>query len=281
MDDENYMQSSFVADFNEGYFLRNMFEYLKNTNSSGIFVFKEDTITYEQSEQSKTIVNEFEINTSDLVRYEFNSVAPIRIGLNLHDVLSITKTVGKKDGLRFYKLAKDPFLYIQIISQNNTNTIEKDNFSVIKPQNIKPLTFSPPEYSRTEKNPNVTLVNTRFIKLCKALSSLKCDTITAIGYPEGITLISMSQGILVGRIEKIGVVEDEPIENFEKLPNNPIVKMRYSTMKFLGRIGNLCSSGTIKIFMEKDKPMKLITKIGNYGVIRVYIYSFKELGEKN
>lgn len=266
--------SYFVADFNDGYSLRNTLEYLKNTNSSGVLKFFPDKIVYEQSDKTKVIVNKIEINTSDLAHYEFYSENNlISIGLNISDVLSVTKTIGKKDGVRFYKLKDEQYLYIQIISQSS-NAVEKDNVSIIKPQQINLLPFEEPEYERSERTPNAAILSSKFSKLCKALSALKCETITVIGYPEGITFASISQGVLIGRIEKIGNVDDEPIDSCIENMKRPLIKIRCSTMKSLGKIGNLCTTGMVKMFIEHGKPLKLISKIGNYGTLKSFIYSY-------
>lgn len=128
--------ASFVAEFSDGYSFRNMIEYLRVTNTQGNFRFGRESIKYEQANASNVILNQIEIQSFELTHYEFYSrTDEIIIGVTIADMRLITKTTGKKDGIRLYKMPNDPLLYIQIISQSVRGT-DRTNISVVRPCNI-------------------------------------------------------------------------------------------------------------------------------------------------
>ena len=162
--------SSFVAEFSEGYTFRNMIEYLRVTNTKGNFRFSRDLIYYEQIDADNTIVNQIEIQTCELTHYEISTnKEEIIIGINISDMRSITKTIGKKDSVRIFKHANDPLLYIQIINQSSRST-NRQNVSIVRPQHVDLVTYEIPDYHNGEKAPNCTIPTADFAKTCTSMS---------------------------------------------------------------------------------------------------------------
>jgi hypothetical protein len=265
--------SIFTANFLEGYIFRNLIDYLRNTNQTGTFIFSKDRISYKQLESGK-IINKIEIRCEDLAEYQYNTCNDkISVGLNLPDLMTILKNIGKRDSIKIFQRSSEPsMLYIQCINNLNTDSTT-ENYSIVRLHTTNNgLSFTEPEYS---SEPTVILQSIKFIKICKNFSSLKCDSISIIGKKKGLIIISISKGKILGRIERIGEFEDEiELEKFENNPEFSIVKVNSLLMKNLSKLGNLYQSqGIIKIFLEYGKPMKIVANIGSFGKISVFICS--------
>lgn len=197
-------KSTFVAEFSDGYSFRNMIEYLRATNTKGNFFFSKDLIRYEQADASVTLLNQIEIQTCELTLYEFQSKTnEIIIGVNFNDMRAITKTIGKKDSVRLYKVEDNPSLHIQIINRD-TRAAGRTNVSIVRHQQMDVIVYGFPEYKRDEKHPNCTVPTSDFTKMCTAMSSVKCSYVSVYGLPHGVVFKGMLEGSTFGRIERFG-----------------------------------------------------------------------------
>lgn len=297
----------FFAEFNESYSFRNLVEYLKNTNVEGNFVFTKDLITYTRADASNTILNEVIIRGCDLTYYIYNSPLPeIIIGLTIANLRRITKPIGKKDSVRLYMLPSDPLLYIQIISVN-TKALSRNNANFVKPQLCDTIEYDPGTYTRSEDSPNCTIPVMDFCRMCTAHNSLQNSFVTVRGLPRGVIFEGIIDGDITGRIDKFGIVDNigngaaDPVSISD---NNPAIfseirldkikaptgkapklviqtaaeaaeirlKIKVSTIKALSKLNNLSTSGgIIKIYIEKDLPIKLVCNIGTYGKLIIYL----------
>ena len=306
MDDINNLidaNSSFVAEFSEGYTFRNMIEYLRVTNTKGNFRFSRDLIYYEQIDADNTIVNQIEIQTCELTHYEISTNKDeIIIGINISDMRSITKTIGKKDSVRIFKHANDPLLYIQIINQSSRSA-NRQNVSIVRPQHVDLVTYEIPEYKNGEKSPNCTIPTADFAKTCTSMSSVKSSYVTIYGLAKGLILEGLQEGIMFGRREQFGncdgyttSVQSVPTNSSSispksglrlnvpsgpkpklilKTENTPLIKIKVkmNVIKALAKLNNLSAVGTLKVYAEPDNPFKFLCKIGGYGILRSYVRS--------
>ena len=298
--------SSFVAEFSEGYTFRNMIEYLRVTNTKGNFRFSRDLIYYEQIDADNTIVNQIEIQTCELTHYEISTnKEEIIIGINISDMRSITKTIGKKDSVRIFKHANDPLLYIQIINQSSRST-NRQNVSIVRPQHVDLVTYEIPDYHNGEKAPNCTIPTADFAKTCTSMSSVKSSYVTIYGLAKGLILEGVQEGIMFGRREEFGYcegyttsVQSVPTSSSNispksrlrmnipsgpkpklilKTDNTPLIKIKVkmNIIKALAKLNNLSSVGTLKAYAETGNPLKFLCKIGGYGILRSYIRSYDD-----
>ena len=288
----------FVAVFNDGYTFRNLIEYLKGTNIRGHFRFGKDVIRYIQDNDGHTVLNEIEIDTSDLIEYEFESILPeIVIGIQIDMMRNITRAIGKKDSLRIYKVPNEDTIYLQIVGQT-ASIDDQANVGHIQPLQVKTITdYTIPDYQRAERDPNCTVTATEFSKMCSGMSNLKVQTVTTTGYLRGVNFKAGTPGQVSGKIYQYGRINERSkiITSLQTIsfdqskvikPEGPVatLKIRSSNeidtltipiaiIKSLAKLNNLSTAGTIKIFMEDKNPLKLLCNIGNYGKLRVYIRS--------
>lgn len=275
MEEDNHVEdnSSFVADFIDGYSLRNLIEYLRSTNTHGNFIFTKEGIYYQQTDASYSIINEFDIDAAELVCYEFSSEEEhIIVGVNINDMRTLTKSIGKKDSVRLYKVAGDPILYIQIIGSSERSS-ERANMSIIRPQKVPLITYDLPEYTR----PNLVVHALVFSKACAGMTSIKCASVETTSTGKGIVFKAVMANGIVGKVESLGDTKvtslgaAPPKLNLVDPDTYINVNVKASTIKALSKINNLTSNGTVKIYTETGKPLKFTTKIGSYGILNIFV----------
>ena len=302
MSEETKSGYLFYAEFSDGYSFRNLIEYLKSTNTSGNFTFHKEGISYIQHNNSNSLLNCVELRKCDLPVYIYRTEQEfVRVGINLANLRSITKSVGKKDSIRLYMVYGNPLLHISI-SSPNTKELNRNNISVIRPQKIDSIEYEINEYQRDETSPNCTTPAFDFNKMCSAMNALKCSHIIVYGDESSILFQGMFDGDLVGRTDTFGITKKKDnfgtsnipeISEFGKIISAPSynehetpesvlrnpsqnnsnhnIKIDVSTIKALGKLNNLSPNGTIKMYMEEGLPFKMISNVGSYGKLIIYL----------
>jgi hypothetical protein len=284
MTEENKNGYLFYAEFSDGYSFRNLIEYLKSTNTNGNFIFHKDGLSYSQHNNSNSLLNFIELRGCDLPVYVYRaSEESIKVGINLSNLRSITKSVGKKDSIRLFMVHGNPLLHISI-SSPNTKELNRNNISVIRPQKLDDVQYELNEYEREESSPNCTTPAFDFNKMCSAMNALKCNHILVFGDDSSIVFKGMFDGDLVGRTDTFGLTKKKDvyfgIANMDSEtpqivqkpePHQHSIKIDVSTIKALGKLNNLSPNGTIKMYMEEGLPFKMISNIGSYGKLIIYL----------
>jgi hypothetical protein len=283
MSEENKNRYIFYAEFSDGYSFRNLIEYLKSTNTNGNFIFHKNGVNYSQHNNTNSLLNFIEIRSCDLSVYIYNSTEDtVKVGINLSNLRSITKSVGKKDSIRLFMVTESPLLHISI-SSPNTKELNRNNISVIRPQKLEDVQYELNEYEREEIFPNCTTPAFDFNKMCSAMNALKCSHILVFGDGSSIVFKGMFDGDLVGRTDTFGITkkrdiyggysigEESPQIIQKPEPQQYSIKIDVSTIKALGKLNNLSPNGTIKMYMEENLPFKMISNIGSYGKLVIYL----------
>jgi hypothetical protein len=285
MSEESKNRYLFYAEFSDGYSFRNLIEYLKSTNTNGNFIFHKNGISYSQHNNSNSLLNFIELRSCDLPVYIYRTTQEsIKVGINLSNLRSITKSVGKKDSIRIFMVNESPLLHISI-SSPNTKELNRNNISVIRPQKLDDVQYELNEYERDESSPNCTTPAFDFNKMCSAMNALKCNHILVFGDDTSIIFKGMFDGDLVGRTDTFGLskkkdllfggysgMESETPQCIQKPePHQHSIKIDVSTIKALGKLNNLSPNGTIKMYMEESLPFKMISNIGSYGKLIIYL----------
>ena len=297
-DDDIY----FLAEFTDGYCFRNLIEYLRHSNVEGNFVFSKEEISYEQRDGKNILFNSCKIKTCKLSKYIYKipDGNTLYVGLNMVDIQTQTKNIGKKDGCRIYfKNNRDPNLYIQIISSNKGN---RSNIHFVR---TKPVTDEAtgemPDYDNDHPNAITGLGD--FAKTCKILGTTKCDYVIIRGYEKGITMSASVEGKLIGRVEtfgecfntnknkelpdishifsSLGVEIDEVPTGMRNRKTKicikegheiPTVKVPSDIIKNLGKLNNTSANGVISFYLQKKgQPWKISAHIGFIGTLDILI----------
>ncbi len=303
--DEN---ASFLATFGDAYSFRNLIEYLNVTNKEGTFVFSEHSIKYIQGvemvddEVKNPVLNEVDIDTSFLIEYQYESVYPeFPVRVLIDTMRCITRDIQKKNILCIYKVPGDDTIYLKIDGSESASD-SQTNIGHLKPIRVSETKeFSVDDYTRPETDPNCTIMASAFTRACTSFPHIGCDEVEIRGYMDGVTITAKIPNSTAGKAFRFGTVTDaelsEAVNNDNYIPaqngliikivdeitplNNegindvktPTVKVPTGVMRSLSKVNNLASNSSIKIFMEKNLPLKIIGCIGNFGMIRVYVRS--------
>jgi len=262
----------------DGYSFRNLIEYLKITNSKGNLIFREDGIYYQQTNVDDSILNQFHIRSKDLGQYRYNSESEIVVGVNLSNLRQITKPVGRRDGIKLYMLKDDPkeYLYFLIHATKGEN---RENISYIQPEHVEKIDYTIEGFTRTDGDPNLFIPAGQFTKLFTTISSLKCINCLITAYHNGVSFQGNKVNGTSGHLERYGIcgTKSASFNDGTNVDEEMVgaITIDNPTIKALTKLGNLAHNDSIKIYMEKDCPLKLITNIGSYGKLTIYIIDNK------
>lgn len=302
--ENNAAKILFWAQFNDGYTFRNLVEYLKKTNVDGNFLFSRKQIIYRMADATQAILNDIEINTSEIRNYIYNvtdeqgvEISNCVVGFSLQGLQTITKQIQKKDGLNVYMFQndKDGNLYLQPVSQNAQNR-DNNPIKYVKAKVVDLIDYNIGEYAKDENNPNCTVTMSEFSQMCANIVSIKSDYVIVTGYPKGIKLEAQVDGGLNGCIQTFGTISDEVVpqprprfivrdelgqivNQFNSISLNAnsdnttvIMRFRKDTFKSLAKLKNAAPNGAnVKITMEEGKPLRIIIPIGTYAKARIYL----------
>lgn len=296
----------FLAEFTESYSLRNLIEYLKGTSNLGNFIFTREGITFTRADMTNTILNHVLIRASDLSLYAYNSSEPeVFVGMPIVNLRKLTKPIGKKDTVRLYMLPGEPLFHVQILNMN-TKVLNRNNSNFVRPQLCEEIEYDLGTFTRSDENPNCTIPVVDFCRMCTGLSSLQSPYVTVRGLPRGVIFEGIVDGDLTGRIDKFGIVDNNsnPELTYNIPDHNPAVfsdirleklkgqggkaprlairsqaeaseirvRIKVSTIKALAKINSLSPpGGMIKVYIERDVPIKFVCNIGNYGKLTIYL----------
>lgn len=62
-----------------------------------------------------------------------------------------------------------------------------------------------------------------------------------------------------------------PIENGDEC-----IRVEASIIKALSKLNNVCPNGTVRIYIEENMPIKIITNVGTYGTLTIYLSDSSE-----
>ena len=291
------VNATFFATFIDGSSFRNMIEYIRLPSIEGVFRFTKHTILYEQGDNDNNILNVVELKTYELVDYEFHSNSEeVIVGINLSEIRDICRNVGKKDHIDLYKLAGEPKnLYIRIRSQS-----EKGSESNLYLLNITTITdytvYTLPEYVRGKKDPTCTIYQSDFSKLCKSLAVIKCTHAMVHGFQKGIICKGILRTGAIGSVKEFGKcsVNDSSTSQLKSIvpagtgtiikASKPPPKLNIgeigeierfridiNIIKYLQKLNALSPTGTIKVYIEKKLPLKMVCDIGGFGKMSTYL----------
>jgi hypothetical protein len=289
--------SSFYATFIDGSSFRNMIEYLRLPSTEGVFRFTKTSIVYEQGDRDNNILNVVKLKTYELTDYEFSSKSDeIVIGINLSEIRNVCRNVGKKDQIDLYKLATEPRnLYFRVRSQSEKGS--EPTIYLIPITTIEYNTYKLPSYRRGKTDPTCTVYQCDFSKLCKSLVVTKCSHAMVHGFEKGIIFKGILINGTIGSVKEFGrcnsnteptehnlksayPVQDGTIIKAKKAPprlNIGVVgeiekyKIDISIVKYLIKLNALNPVGTIKMYIEKGIPLKMVCNIGSFGKLSIYI----------
>jgi len=288
-------EAHFFVTFMDGSSFKNTIEYLRGSGSFGVFRFTKDTILYQKGNSDNTIFNEITIKTWELTDYEFHSEnEEITVGINLVKLKDSIKGVGKKDHIDIYRLAGEPqHIYLKIRSQSEQGG--ESNIYLIPCETTDITLYNIPPYSMDKRHPTCTIFQSDFAKWCKSMVNIKCNHVKVHGFKNGIILKGISNLHTIESVKEFGKchtnVAEQPKSFFNTNNGSNIIKSKIPPpvlnikergevenfeisipiVKQLTKLNGLSPNGTIKVYIEKEKSMKLVCNIGTFGKLTVYL----------
>ena len=286
--------ASVFATFVDGSSFRNMIEYIRLPNIEGVFRFTRYSIFYEQGDQDNNILNVMNLKTYELTDYSFESKSDeIVVGINLADLRNITRNVGKKDHIDLYKLPSEPKnLYIRIRSQSEKGS--ESNLYLLPITTTSYTIYTLADYERGKKDPTCTIYQSDFSKLCKSLATIKCSHATVHGFTKGLVFKGILNTGAIGSVKEFGKCSSATVQTNlrsivpeggaiirAKLPPPRLnigeageierFRIDINILKYLIKLNALSPTGTVKIYIEKGLPLKMVCNIGTFGKMSVYL----------
>lgn len=292
--------ASFVAEFCAGYIFRMLIEYLRDTNTSGNLIVTRDHITYTQADGLGRLLNDVVIYTHELTKFQFNSRTPkIIVGINTNDFRNKVKNVRKKYQVTLYKEPGQDNLFMEIHGQSGSGG---GNIITIESEHVSLTEVHVSKYSSPDNRPNCTISSEAFTEKCNVLKDSAVSRVEISGYPGAMVMLGRSESGGIARLCHLGDLPDDPDEPGEGIMSKldisklnitkssvvpkfvvhddlPIsaralrsIIVDVSTIKALARLNNITpNGGTVKIYFERDKPVKLICHIGTFGQLTVFL----------
>lgn len=244
-----------------------LIDYLKATSNIMVFTFTESTMSLHPNDTKVSMLNYVEFCVDNFF-YNYSGPPQGRLGIKIEDLNTIIKTMSRQDNIVMYHNDDDVYNRIYITNNVDTNNPSRSNFSSVVTQRIPiSVEYTLPSYETSERYPTHIISSGEFTLLCTRLSKVKCRYIEIWGYDSGIAYRCSSENGKCNLMAKYGKIEDEDNPTRGKIHVHP------THMKALGKIGNMNKLGLIKIYMERDKPLKICSPVGNIARIRIFVRS--------
>lgn len=287
--------SSIFATFTDGSSFRNIIEYTRLVNIEGIFKFSRDQIVFEKDDEYGDILNIITIDISELTDYEYISDhKEIVIGINIADLRDRIKDVGKKDHIDIYILPDEPDnLYIRVKSQSAKDASPQAFMIPIESYEVKE--YDLPQFDR--RLPTCTIHQNDFSRLCKSFVNIKCKNVKIHGFEKGILCKGYLYSGKMDAVKEFGNCSNDKrkSKNLKSFYNTGLTKnitksnrptpklnigergevehftIETSIIKYLLKLNALSPQGTVKIYIQKGLPFKLVCNVGTFGKLNVYL----------
>lgn len=267
---EDATNSSFIAEFYDGYSFKNLVDFLRRINTTAVFEFRPHLIEcYHHDQELKNILAHVVIKGKDLYKYHLETEGDsLSVGVNLRDLQKLIKSIGKKDSLTIYKKKKEQFIYIQVSNSNNKSS--QNNFSILRPCKVEQVIIDIPRYNTPEDYPNLILASNSISNTANSMNVLKSSLVRIRVQGNDLTIDNLSDDRSSGRVDSFAMRKYDG----EKIEYESLVKVQ--TLKALSKLQNLNPSGLLKLYLEEGKPIKIVSRLASFGKLRAYLSSVDE-----
>jgi hypothetical protein len=275
----------FSTIINDGHSFKYVMQMIKNESDEVTFIISKNKMSMSFINKGDYAVHDFILDTDELSSYNYNIMDydEYPITVNSGELLTTTKGIGKKDGIKISWLQANDKIGIQIIKLGkNTPELYVD---IIRKE-YNQIMFNI-EYTGNE--PVIKMSCKEFSELCHQASVLKCSHMEFMGCSSYVTFKGILHNGTIGIASprylsnKIKDNEDKLIIEKISTSNNSelhivkseelmSIKVPINTIKTLSKLHNIAPSGALlKICIVQDKPIKLECKIGSYGIYKLYV----------
>ncbi len=195
----------------------------------------------------------------------------IRVMLNLDTFLGLIKTVKAKDGIRLIKKKGEGKIYIKVLRQGSESTDSLD-VSFVEQAVVPLLTkYTYCEYDREDTEPNCTIESSKIAQAVSSITAMSKSSIMLKAMDDALIFVKRLMGTS-GKIVCLGKGGERISQNLDLMKDAVFsMQIELPTLTIMGKLNGLTAQGTVRIFAEKNKPLKLLASIGDYGRIELYI----------
>lgn len=261
----------FLVHIQDGYSLRNTICMLKNESDEITLLLTKTNIFITFCNKGEYGIHDITIDKEELSDYLYNITDrdDYPITVNTAELFNATKSIGRKDGLKIYWIEGQEKLSIRPIKLNKETGQFSDTYI-----NIIQKEYRRCEFINDFNNDDscIKMPNKSFSEICTQAITAKCQYLELSG----------SSNVIVFR----GVLPDGSpgIESRFTSPSNGKkvidvdmeglnhIKIPFHTLKTLSKLHNISPIGTLlKFSFMTDRPMKIESKIGSYGVYKIFL----------
>ncbi len=280
------------GEIHDGYTFKKLIETLASAISQGNIIFTQDIWYLCELDSNESLMIFMTIRTSELIDYEYNYDEPsLVVGIDFESFHRHSKSIGKKNSVEF-QIKRDGTgqIVMALHSENMTN-------SMIYPMNIVRNNMDVPQYDSNRKP--ILIKGGEFSKICSSmgqLPNLSEDMIVISAYDFGFKMEafeSTGESLKMKDFGKLVTLEDNILQKNEETNEYTDVTNRdhltyisenetkngvicrfaieKSRIKVLSRFDSLSHMGVLKFIFQQDHPMKIISNIGHYGTLQIFV----------
>jgi len=276
----------FRAKTNDAYIIKILIELLHNNIKTGCFEITPQGIYFCMTDSNRRTLIHCQLHSKDF--NVFTLQQSMNIGLNINHFYKMLKSIKKKDSLVLFVTDDRPTeLGIQIIPKDHSRL----TISYIRIQNIQNLEIMIPEpYFHS-----ILVSASEFSKMCKDMFNI--SNTTSIFANRWNVKFVCNLGSVYSRQVILGETENEHTPILQDLQqhhstthcqrssssntlssSSPYTFQDDFDAEQLSRIMKISGlSSNLNIYCEKDMPMMIRSKIGNLGVISIYMKSKQQI----
>ncbi len=280
----------FSAVITDGFSLKNMIGMLKNETEEITFVVSKTHINITFLNKGQYAIHDLSITTEELSEYSYDILGhdEYPITVNTNELCNTTKAIGRKDSIKIYWLENFEKLCIQPIKSSKEPGRSSASFINIINKTHTPIMLNN-EYSMNE--PSIKIQNRDFTDICQQANVLKCNFLEIAGNSSHVIFKGILPDETYGMMSRHTSQNNKKSTNIDehKIANGQLelnivnksedvmkVKVPIMTVKTLAKLHTISPSGTLlKFSFANDKPVKIESKIGSYGIYKIYLRDYK------
>ena len=277
--DHNGLRSKveFIIEFEEGKLFRDLIDAIKQINDRGWFKFNKSGFGYSQYSEENKIWIDITIDGTGL-KYEFKcNDSDYAVELEIKSIKNNLSQVSAKDGIKIYKLLNEQNIYFQRTSK--LVNVSKSVCCMAIPNVVKEhQEYNPPEYAEGEDKPTITVGSIEFKKELSSIIKtgsqineihITKNSVTFAGANQEKTSTAVAQFDANPGIKISGLERYSPV--ISKKEFNISIEVSKKVLKYFSKISTLTKSNGIKLFVQENLPLKIVSNFGTHGTIKSYI----------
>ena len=274
-----------MANFNDGYTLRQQFEFYKCALTCTPMFFTEEGINITRGNgggNGPTLIVSTKMRAKHLFDYSVDTTRwnwPENkchvVNVNLADFHQNIKSVAMKEGVRMFQYAEYPQILIIQPYGGNKNSA---GHITVRTEKFENLTYDIDDGSTSSDKPNVKVPLPLFCTACANVARVKYPFALLKVYPRGAHLLGGTETGSSSRNSHwgdcTGIVESKSRLAVRGKAQTPIVyttKIPPAVVKALVKIANFNKGGLVEIYGNGDCVVRIETPIGHYGLATIHL----------